>query len=174
VAFSLNDISLYAYEYHLPYELFGDKGSVSKGWAPLEGNYTVKATIATLKGRYTYKDGETFTVSFEIRNSPAATTAARAGWEEAAAAGTKQPIRQMNVYPNPVKDLLTIDFGEAVEGELDISIYDILGRKEYYESKVFVNKQASIEIRISDLPARNYILKVKSAHVNKSIQIIKE
>jgi hypothetical protein len=80
----------------------------------------------------------------------------------------------MNVYPNPVKDLLTIDFGEAVEGELDISIYDILGRKEYYESKVFVNKQASIEIRLSDLPARNYILKVKSAHVNKSIQIIKE
>jgi hypothetical protein len=174
VAFSLNDAPLYAYEYHYPYELFGDKGSVSKGWTPVEGNYTVKATIATLKGRYTYKDGESFTMSFEIRNSPAATTAARTSWEEAAAAGTKQPIHQVHVYPNPVKDGLTIDFGEPVEGQLSISVYDILGRKEYYEDKIYVDKQTTIEIRLSDLPPRNYILKVKSAHINKSIQIIKE
>jgi hypothetical protein len=172
VAFSVNEKQNYAYEYHLPYELFGDKGSAGKGWAPLEGSYTVKATIAMLRGRYTYKDlEETFTVNFEIKNSPVASSAARTGLDAAAGTG---PLRQISVYPNPVKDILTIEFGEAVEGELNISVYDILGRKEYFEDKVLVDKQHSVEIRLSDLPARNYILKVRTANLTKSVKFIKE
>jgi phosphodiesterase/alkaline phosphatase D-like protein len=170
ITFSLNGQDSYVTEYNFPYELFGPRGSKSKGWAPLEGSYTVKATVATLTGKQTYTEGETYSVSFEIDNATTADAMAR----NAAAAGTHQPIRQVNVFPNPVKQNITIDFGEVVEGELSIHVYDIMGRKAYYEDNLYVDKQQRIEINLSALPARNYILKVRAAHLSKSFQIIKE
>lgn len=170
VTFSLNGQDKYVTEYTFPYELFGPRGSKSKGWAPLEGSYRVEATVAALTGKQTYTEGETYSVSFEINNSQVSGATAR----NAAGAQAHQPIRQVNVFPNPVKGNLTIDFGEVVEGQLSISIYDVLGRKAYYEDNLYMNKQQTVEVNLSALPARNYILKVQAGQLTKSIGIMKE
>lgn len=45
-----------------------------------------------------------------------------------------QPL--VTVYPNPVKDHLTLDFGKEIKGKVSIMIFDITGKQVYAENQV--------------------------------------
>ena len=61
----------------------------------------------------------------------------------------------LRIYPNPVKDRLTIDFNRTVS-KLSISIYDILGKDIYYHNQFY--QLSSKDIIITHLESGIYFL----------------
>lgn len=77
---------------------------------------------------------------------------------------------QINVYPNPVIDLLTIDFGRTTNESNNIQLFDSNG-KLIYNSSNQLNYQT---IDMSLFSAGNYILKLSNKNLElKSFKIIK-
>jgi hypothetical protein len=68
------------------------------------------------------------------------------------------------LYPNPTRSQLTISFGETLDSEADIYIYDFKGTVvKYYRVEA-----GEIELRIDDLGLRDgiYLIKVTSGKFN--------
>lgn len=61
------------------------------------------------------------------------------------------------VFPNPFLDNLTISFPEQIKGNVEVELYDMLGRtvfsKSYFENQV-------IEVSFTQLSTATYILKM--------------
>ncbi|NTV83524.1 MAG: T9SS type A sorting domain-containing protein [Bacteroidales bacterium] len=53
---------------------------------------------------------------------------------------------ELTVYPNPVSDHLTIDFGRQVNGMADISIFDMTGRLIYSSEKEIIGHKLSVRL----------------------------
>lgn len=81
-----------------------------------------------------------------------------------------------NVYPNPMRDQLTVECLNDTTGTISVSIYDTHGRKminRKYEKTARFFKET---INISNLPAANYIMEILIAGESKPVtmQMIKE
>lgn len=87
----------------------------------------------------------------------------------------EKSISVKKVYPNPVKDKITIEFSVNTEGELVIKIYDILGN-EIVKKNLFVNKSGlnTINFDLSDLRPGIYILKAIKETDAVSVRIKKQ
>ena len=76
----------------------------------------------------------------------------------------------VNVYPNPAKDLLTLDLSSIKYKTLKLTMFDMSGKliiskeEDQYESK--------IEIRVSEFPNGNYILNIKTEENSYSKRVI--
>lgn len=76
------------------------------------------------------------------------------------------PIRVLNfeskdfvtIYPNPVQDILNVDFPQATEA-INLEIVDALGRVVLF--KVVDQTAKNIQINTSDLAAGHYVLRIK-------------
>ena len=77
----------------------------------------------------------------------------------------------VNVYPNPVKDKLTLRFGSTAAQSVNLIFTDMSGRVLY---KAQSTVQGSKEINTSALPKAVYILKVQTNSRSKSFKILKE
>ena len=78
------------------------------------------------------------------------------------------------IYPNPTKQLLTIDFGNIkTQGDVNLQIHDMLGRLVYGE---LLHEQSIDEytISVSGLSTGNYILTLKTNDKIEHIKFIKE
>lgn len=75
------------------------------------------------------------------------------------------------VYPNPFINDISILFNEKVEGDITVSIYDMLGRLMFLK-----NYEASKNINIisQDLSNAHYILKVKANNRQLITKIVKK
>jgi hypothetical protein len=140
-------------------------------WRPAIGEYWINATpYSILFGKGAA--GTPLTISFRVVDElNAASPAGRKLSPDILADGNEN--KEINLYPNPVKDKLTINLGENPEENFTIGIYDIMGRKVYMEEKMEINS-SSIEINLSALPSGYYILQLGSATTNKTMQILKE
>jgi len=58
----------------------------------------------------------------------------------------RNPGLQVSVYPNPVKDHLTIYFGKEIQGNADINIFDITGQQVYSSNLVISGNSISVSI----------------------------
>lgn len=79
--------------------------------------------------------------------------------------------KEQSVYPNPVKDELTINLG-SVKDNYDIEIVNSLGQIVY---KTTTSDQ-TLKVQLSDKPSGLYIVNIKGSKTgsNKSIKIIKK
>jgi hypothetical protein len=156
-----------------PYELFGNRGSAASGWKPVPGTYTVKATpFYKEKGKLV--QGTSLAVNFTITgNTPAAARTAAAGTRPAEEISS-QKLLSLSVSPNPVRDQLTVRFGELVSGEVLVMVYDIMGRKTYFEQSFTLEGQDQVQVNLSGLASRFYLLKVITLSGRQSVRIIKE
>lgn len=77
----------------------------------------------------------------------------------------------IRIYPNPVKDILTVDLGKIYQ-KLQVQLYNVVGQK--ISDLVFENKN-SLEINTSKLSNGMYFLKISTDN-NKQLEckIIKE
>jgi hypothetical protein len=73
-------------------------------------------------------------------------------------------IDKINVFPNPVKDLITIDTRKLDESDLQISIIDITGK--VVQSQYFGNSDF-IQVDVSNITAGVYFLKFSNAQFEK-------
>ncbi len=79
----------------------------------------------------------------------------------------------INIYPNPVSEIINIDLSEANDCELRVDMFDTQGKRLFAIKKI--KKQQSVQIELSELPAGEYILMVYSKEnaINNSYVIIK-
>ena len=123
----------------------------------------------TLEGWFTANTGgEQYTAATVYKIANDLTLIAR--WKEEAAEQTSVPEiawDDLNVYPNPVKDILTIS---GLEGGEIISIFDLSGR-------LVINTKATNEIEeisVNNLPSGNYFLRITKYNFEKYVKIVVE
>ena len=87
----------------------------------------------------------------------------------------EKSISVKKMYPNPVKEKLTVDLFVKIEGELTIRVFDILGN-EILKKNAFANHSGlnTITIDFSDLRPGIYILKAIKETDAVSVRIKKQ
>ena len=74
-----------------------------------------------------------------------------------------EPIASMvNIYPNPAKESVIVDFEMEKSGEVELLILDIMGRCLFIGSEGHVKGSNRIQVDISSLPSGLYQLMFKS------------
>jgi trimeric autotransporter adhesin len=173
VVFAFRGNTRFAVENILPYDLFGDPGSRGARFAFTAGTYTLTATpYASRNG--TGKAGIARTVQFTVDDSPAASAVARTASPEMAGRENAAEVPAVRIFPNPTSGKLVVEFTAALRGEVSLRVYDVMGRKTYLEEERHLNGEQSIEVDITSLPARFYILRVQAAGIDQSIKILKQ
>lgn len=77
------------------------------------------------------------------------------------------------VFPNPVKDILTINFSELSMGIYGIELMDNLG-KLIIKSETEVSEQNQIfQLKINEVAEGNYFLKINNKSFTKTVKINK-
>jgi hypothetical protein len=66
------------------------------------------------------------------------------------------------VYPDPVKDHLTIDFGKQINGNAAITVFDITGKQVYASKQVISGNSLSVSIPESSAGNGLHLLKVET------------
>ena len=79
---------------------------------------------------------------------------------------------QLNTFPNPTKEKLTINYHLNKNEEITFEIVDLLGKK--VKSFVVFNSSGNntIDLDISELPSANYVLQFHTSEVTESLKFI--
>ena len=82
----------------------------------------------------------------------------------------KQSNFKLNIFPNPTKEKLTINYHLNKNEEITFEIVDLLGKK--VKSFVVFNSSGNntIDLNISELPSANYILKMNTSERTENLQ----
>jgi len=65
------------------------------------------------------------------------------------------------VYPNPVKDLLTVELGSGISGEIQVSLINILGTEVKKWDDFFLSQgDQKLKLDLSQFRSGIYILKI--------------
>jgi hypothetical protein len=78
--------------------------------------------------------------------------------------------KQLFVYPNPVKDELTVELTE-VRSRVDLKLYDVHGRLVFSQR---IGGQQKIQVEMSSLPKGLYLLEVRSDDMELRRKLVKE
>ena len=71
-------------------------------------------------------------------------------------------LEEILIYPNPVRDIVTLEFNGEFEGEnLEIHLYSLTGLEMITESQVFI-KQNSVEVDLTKIPAGLYLMLIEN------------
>ncbi len=80
--------------------------------------------------------------------------------------------KSIQIYPNPVQNELHISLQDIEEENLELTIYDLSGKK--IVSETIVNSQADYPVDFSNQPAGTYFLQLRSEDVVWSTKISKQ
>lgn len=73
-----------------------------------------------------------------------------------------EPIEFNKMYPNPTSDQLTLDYELDIDGEVEINVYDMLGRKVIHQSLFQEEGQQKVPLNVSNLQNGTFILQINS------------
>ena len=73
-------------------------------------------------------------------------------------------ISEISVYPNPSNDFVTFNFNLHKQGNLEVAIYDLNGRKVTATSSVMSLGSNSVKFDVSNLEAGLYTYQIKSGN----------
>lgn len=106
------------------------------------------------------------------RLSPYVSAARLAGEDKAEVESLLTP--EIQAYPNPIEDKLTVDLGQEQEGTITIAIYDQVGKLHYQEDKV-MEGQSSFELNLpyGNMSPGVYLLNIQTAKSRKVIKLLK-
>jgi len=77
------------------------------------------------------------------------------------------------VFPNPVRDLLTINFSGLKEGNYSLELIDNLGKLIYKSETAISEKTQTVQLKINEVAAGNYFLRVDNKDFSKTVKINK-
>jgi len=69
-------------------------------------------------------------------------------------------IRFIKIYPNPVDDLLSVEFLQEAESKVQISLYDNIGRTYELENKAFGSGTHLVKLDLSSIKAGLYFIRL--------------
>jgi hypothetical protein len=76
-------------------------------------------------------------------------------------------IRNLRYYPNPVQDVINVEYSEAIQG---IQVYNMLGQLVYNRTM----NDTKVSIEMTNMPAGNYIMQVSVNGIIKNVKVIKK
>jgi hypothetical protein len=119
-----------------------------------------------------YYSGQ-YTWNIAIQNSPGALRDTTTCFTSLPSGITKNNLSDQNIkiYPNPVKDKLTIDVENKNTEDINFSLTNSLGQLIDINSKIANTK---LEIDTSELPSGVYYLKIQNNSGQEEFKIIKE
>lgn len=71
-----------------------------------------------------------------------------------------------NLFPNPAKDFVDLEFNLEKENTVQISIYDLTGKLVLFKNIGFVDSGHNERLDISELPAGNYFIRAKFSNTS--------
>lgn len=77
------------------------------------------------------------------------------------------------VYPNPVKDLLNVSFSGLAPGNYIVELIDNLGKLIYRTDTEVSADNYLFQIKINEVAAGNYFLRVNNKEISKTVKINK-
>jgi hypothetical protein len=77
------------------------------------------------------------------------------------------------VYPNPVRDLLTVNFKGMDEGQYSLVLFDNLGKLISRSDASITSSNQLVQLKINEVAAGNYFLQIENRSFNKTIKINK-
>lgn len=80
----------------------------------------------------------------------------------------------LQVFPNPVIDMLNIFIESDVNEKIDIFIYDAMGKKVYNKNEILKSGNNKYSLNFKDYSTGIYIIEVSSKNNKNSFQVIKE
>ena len=80
---------------------------------------------------------------------------------------------EMIIHPNPATALVHIEILSPQSSHLEISLFDILGRRIFNNSEFSKEGSNRITIDLSDLKAGHYLVKVDSEHGSLTRKLLK-
>ena len=81
-----------------------------------------------------------------------------------------EPIIFNKLYPNPVSDVLTLDYELDLDGLVQINMFDLLGRSVFEQQQTQEEGRQKIQISVNNLTPGTYFLKISA----KNSQIIRK
>jgi len=85
----------------------------------------------------------------------------------------KQEIFLLDLYPNPVSDILTIKINTSAIRDLEISIYDVAGREVVRMPQSLSAGINKVEYDTTELPNGKYLIKLLGPNTNEVIHFVK-
>jgi hypothetical protein len=76
-------------------------------------------------------------------------------------------ISNLRYYPNPVQDILTVDYSENIE---NVQMFHMLGQMVYNRN----TNASKVTIEMTNMAAGNYILQVTVNGITKNVKVIKK
>lgn len=68
----------------------------------------------------------------------------------------------LNIFPNPVLDNMTVQFNSDEKGDVILNVYNLLGQKMYSASFLALEGQNTFNMNVSDLQKGAYFLEVRN------------
>jgi hypothetical protein len=80
---------------------------------------------------------------------------------------------QILVYPNPVKEMLNVNMSGLATGNYKFEMTDALGKILFTKEMDITESNHSFELRVNEVAAGNYFLRVNGKNLSKSVKITK-
>jgi hypothetical protein len=77
------------------------------------------------------------------------------------------------VYPNPVRDALTVSFKDLDNGVYKMEMFDDLGKLVYKTETEIKEDSKLVTVNMSQYAAGNYYLRVANSNLNKTVKVTK-
>ncbi|MFC2137799.1 T9SS type A sorting domain-containing protein [Bacteroidota bacterium] len=108
-----------------------------------------------------------------LKNRPSTDTTTDPG-DSTSNINNSLPISNINIYPNPVNELLNIDFESNKSSVAEFIIMDISGNIIFKESNQINRRYNSINIDINNFSSGLYFINIKTNTFNKTVKFIKK
>ena len=76
-------------------------------------------------------------------------------------------LSSLRYYPNPVQDILTVDYSDTIQG---VQLYNMLGQLVYNRN----TNASKVTIDMASMATGNYILQVTVKGITKNVKVIKK
>lgn len=82
--------------------------------------------------------------------------------DEDAVVSSKSPELEetLSVFPNPTSDLVTLAFGQLLDGPVQVSLFNLQGQQ--LQQRQFNQAMGNVQLNVSEVPAGIYLLNVRT------------
>jgi hypothetical protein len=88
------------------------------------------------------------------------------GKEEPSFQRNPDPIKSVEIFPNPATEFITVKFAGPIAREVKLSVHNVIGNTMELESEVL--DEHEIKLRVKDLSTGYYLVSVKDERLNIS------
>ncbi|NLR94390.1 InlB B-repeat-containing protein, partial [Flammeovirga agarivorans] len=141
------------------------------GWAQGHLVFIIQGTGRRVAKAYTNSspaDAPKLTITYEDNGSSSRTMST-----ESVFGGSYDEINQFKVYPNPITDIVNLEFEASTSEQIGITFYDILGKVVLTTNAVTNSGRNKIEIKTSSLLPGKYTVRIVGQNLQKTVNLVK-